>query len=364
MRKDLNNIEDLFKNSFENFEADVNPNVWNNVAQNIGNASAGTSAAGASSVLSKSVLFYAAAGIVATATIVGSVYLYNSSEDKKLPINENKEEVVKVVEEDTPILVELNFEEKESNSSALVEETPKETVAIVEKSTKENQIVSENDNEISTVQENEISASNSAEVQTVSNAINNKKENKSIAQVEEKVQPKELQVSIKSNVKKGKAPLDVEFGVNGEAVSYLWNFGDNTTFSSEETPFHTFKKPGTYKVTLTAIDKEANSKISYLIIEVESNNVSKVEEIQNVFSPNGDGINDVIKVEGVNIVDFHAVVMDAKGNLVYEWKALEGFWDGRDNNDNVLPKGTYYLVVTAKGKDGVKHIDKKSIQLY
>ena len=29
MKKD--NLEDLFKDSFENFEADVNPSVWKNV---------------------------------------------------------------------------------------------------------------------------------------------------------------------------------------------------------------------------------------------------------------------------------------------------------------------------------------------
>ena len=56
--------------------------------------------------------------------------------------------------------------------------------------------------------------------------------------------------------------------------------------------------------------------------------------------------------------------MDSKGNLIYEWESIDGFWDGKDNNNNLLPSGTYYLIVTAIGEDGEQHIKKKSIQLY
>ena len=99
-------------------------------------------------------------------------------------------------------------------------------------------------------------------------------------------------------------------------------------------------------------------------IEVEKVKTSSIAEVQNVFSPNGDGVNDVIKIEGKDIVAFEAIVRDTKGNLVFEWKNIDGFWDGKDLNNNKLPKGTYYLVVRAKGNDGENHVIQKSIQLF
>ncbi|MDT8357568.1 MAG: PKD domain-containing protein, partial [Methanomicrobiaceae archaeon] len=50
----------------------------------------------------------------------------------------------------------------------------------------------------------------------------------------------------------GKAPLDVTFtDTSLDATSWVWNFGDGTT-SSTENPSHTYAEPGTYTVTLTA----------------------------------------------------------------------------------------------------------------
>ncbi|MCB9361296.1 MAG: gliding motility-associated C-terminal domain-containing protein [Flavobacteriales bacterium] len=371
MKKDLNHIDEIFKNSLENFEANVDPSVWANVSQSIGNTAGATSAGGAAaSGVSKSILFYAAASIIATVTVVGSVYLFNNDKTEQKPIDQTTV-TIPIIEESAETQVVIEDKEKnvvvEESSSVLATEESLEPL------TESNQLVNKEEVETRTTTEETLKTVSQTENEIVENK--NSAETKTTTEKQEtketqtqttnqKTEVKEFNISIRSNVKKGKAPLDVEFGVSGEGVSYLWDFGDNTTTSSEETPYHTFKKPGTYKVTLTAIDEDANAKVSFQIIEVEKNKVSKIDEIQNVFSPNGDGINDIIKIEGENISKFHAAVMDSKGNLIYEWESIDGFWDGKDNNNNILPKGTYYLVVTAKGEDGEQHIAKKSIQLY
>ena len=370
MKKDLNHIDEIFKNSLENFEANVDPSVWANVSQSIGNTAGATSAGGAAaSGVSKSILFYAAASIIATATVVGSVYLFNNDKAAQKPI-EQTTVTAPILEENTEeqVVANSNVENavaEESSTTLITEESE-------EPSTESNQLVNKEEVETKTTDEAVKTASQTEDevvvnkISTASNTTTTKpaiKEN-TTQPTAQKEKVKEFNISIRSNVKKGKAPLDVEFGVSGEGISYLWDFGDNTAISSEETPYHTYKKPGTYKVTLTAIDEKANSKVLYQIIEVEKNTISKLDEIQNVFSPNGDGINDIIKVDGENITKFHAAVMDSKGNLIYEWESIDGFWDGRDNNNNKLSSGTYYLVVTAKGEDGEQHIKKKSIQLY
>ena len=364
MKNDLNHIDEIFKNSLENFEANVDPSVWTNVSQSIGNTAGATSAAGGATVSagSKSILFYAAASIIASATVIGSVYLLNTKPTE----NKSVENTINVT---TPITEEVQafpvtIEEEKINKDVVVEES---TVIVNERIEPENENNANNSTVLSdekTVKEQVVTPveNNNSTTEVATLPVN--KQNKENVTTTKNEVVEELKVSIRSNVKRGKAPLDVEFGTDGDVVSYLWDFGDNTSISSEESPYHTFKKPGTYKVTLTAIDKNANPKISYQLIEVEKNKISKLEEIQNVFSPNGDGINDIIKVEGENISKFHASVLDSKGNLIYEWNSIDGFWDGRDNNNNILPKGTYYLVVTATGEDGEQHIPKKSIQLY
>jgi gliding motility-associated-like protein len=368
VKNDLNHIDEIFKNSLENFEANVDPSVWANVSQSIGNTAGATSAAGGAAVSagSKSILLYAAASIIATATVIGSVYLLNSNPAEKNVVK-NEIKATSPISEEVEVLNVLTQDEK-TIESAKVEESSlvvKDQNLAIEKKSNDNQsnntLSSDKADGEQMVKASPVLSGNTSDEVTVSSANKQKEENIVPSKV---LVVEELKVSIRSNVKKGKAPLDVEFSVDGDAVSFLWDFGDNTSISSEETPYHTFKKPGTYKVALTAIDKNANSKISYQLIEVEKNKISKLDEIQNVFSPNGDGINDIIKVDGENISKFHASVLDSKGNLIYEWDSIDGFWDGRDNNNNIIPKGTYYLVVTATGEDGEQHIDKKSIQLY
>lgn len=64
----------------------------------------------------------------------------------------------------------------------------------------------------------------------------------------------------------GKAPLTVSFMNRsfGEAVKYIWNFGDGKS-SMEENPTHTYTSSGTYSVSLTVID--ANGKFDIKLID-------------------------------------------------------------------------------------------------
>ena len=54
----------------------------------------------------------------------------------------------------------------------------------------------------------------------------------------------------------GKAPLTVTFKNRsfGDAVKYIWNFGDGKS-STEENPVHIYKSPGKYSVSLTVFNE-------------------------------------------------------------------------------------------------------------
>jgi PKD repeat protein len=68
-----------------------------------------------------------------------------------------------------------------------------------------------------------------------------------------------------SNVTNGTAPLSIQFNDNstGNVTSWFWEFGDNTTNSSEQNPMHTYVDAGNYTVNLTVSNANGvNSKTS------------------------------------------------------------------------------------------------------
>jgi gliding motility-associated-like protein len=68
--------------------------------------------------------------------------------------------------------------------------------------------------------------------------------------------------------------------------------------------------------------------------------------IPNTFTPNGDGINDVWNVQGL---DASALVkiFDRYGSMIYQSKGYGIAWDGR-HGSRKLPSGTYYYIINAK----------------
>tara|TARA_R100000935_G_scaffold42923_1_gene65313 strand:- start:133286 stop:135727 length:2442 start_codon:yes stop_codon:yes gene_type:complete len=75
-------------------------------------------------------------------------------------------------------------------------------------------------------------------------------------------------------------------------------------------------------------------------------------EIPQGISPNGDGLNDVFKIETILNVftDFNLKIYSREGNLIYEGGNDEGLWDAIPNTgilqqNTVVPVGTYYYVL-------------------
>jgi len=68
------------------------------------------------------------------------------------------------------------------------------------------------------------------------------------------------------------------------------------------------------------------------------------------FSPNGDGINDVFFIKGMNARPVKLTVFNRWGNKVYERSDYDNSWDGTPNTgstlgSNKVPQGTYYYII-------------------
>lgn len=125
------------------------------------------------------------------------------------------------------------------------------------------------------------------------------------------------------------------------AVSWVWDFGDGA-FSEWKDPIHLYKNPGKYVVTLTADNgrgcRQSLSKGPFLIFMPEFS-------VPNVFTPNGDGIHDVFRVNYTGDEAFQIQIFDRWGNKQFETRNKEQHWNGTDLNGSDCVPGTYYYSI-------------------
>jgi len=207
------------------------------------------------------------------------------------------------------------------------------------------------------------------------------------------------------------------------ADTIIWKFGDGGT-STQPDPVHTFANPGSYWVTQTQmfngqsfVDSmlvknyplpqisladtillyegssihlhagggftdylwSTNSKDSIIEVKESGTYWAQVEDLHccinsdttfvrifnyavpNAFSPNGDGLNDVFKVNGLyKNISFSMIVYDRWGTQVFESDDIDKGWDGTVSGQ-YCPADTYVWMVSIvfEGKDIITKGDIK-----
>lgn len=86
--------------------------------------------------------------------------------------------------------------------------------------------------------------------------------------------------------------------------------------------------------------------------ELDWREVETYVEVPNIFTPNGDGINDVFTINSSNIESLNAVIVNRWGQTVFEWKGVNGKWDGHTKSSQEASEGTYYYIITGKDNTG------------
>jgi gliding motility-associated-like protein len=74
--------------------------------------------------------------------------------------------------------------------------------------------------------------------------------------------------------------------------------------------------------------------------------------IPNVFSPNGDGINDVFTITANGYRNIQVVIFDRWGIKVADWTGIAGGWNGQTTSGKDAPASTYYFIATITKEDG------------
>lgn len=127
--------------------------------------------------------------------------------------------------------------------------------------------------------------------------------------------------------------------------TFSWTFGDNST-GNVQNPSHTYFQNGNYLVTqyvsnsLGCLDSAA----VFISINTVTNEINTL--IPNAISPNGDGFNDIWKLEFIDLLFPKATVeiYNQWGQQLYYSEGYSIPWDGKYNNEDV-PDGNYYYVI-------------------
>ncbi len=177
----------------------------------------------------------------------------------------------------------------------------------------------------------------------------------------------------------GEAVLEVNFtnnSVNYDSV-YWFFYKDNYVISyeieqtgeavdsidfvlTEDSPMHRYEMSGDYRVRLVTVKiNETGNCYDTLYGEF-----IQVEElflkIPNVFTPNGDGLNDYFVVESKSLRSLNVKIYNRWGGLVHSWNysnittsdytTEHSIWDGKIGNRMASP-GVYYYVIQYEARD-------------
>jgi gliding motility-associated-like protein len=181
--------------------------------------------------------------------------------------------------------------------------------------------------------------------------------------------------SIEANRTQGFAPLTIElfnnssYNVSGgstanASITTIWSFGNGltqVTQSAQVSPTVVYNHAGTYTV-VAYIFRGNCADTAYQVINVDFASSMKVP---NIFTPNGDGVNDEIQLKAVNLVEITMEIYNRWGTPIYSLTSDKGNlrWDGSNQFGEPAAEGVYFYVIQSRGSDGIVHEDKGTITL-
>jgi len=129
------------------------------------------------------------------------------------------------------------------------------------------------------------------------------------------------------------------------ATSYFWKFGDDAnTTSTLKDPFIIYNNPKVYNVSLKVTNNFGCED------SIQKNVTVKLKEtlfVPNVFTPQGDGINDYFNISSYGIESLNMKIFNRWGGLIFETNTLTPGWDGTFNGD-FCSEGVYFYIIEAK----------------
>jgi len=108
--------------------------------------------------------------------------------------------------------------------------------------------------------------------------------------------------------------------LDGEIVSYSWDFGDGNT-STQESPGHTYSEDGTYLVSCTVTDNENVSSTSWRYITIYPTSVNTDITINDdavQIYPNPNNGNFTVELNGLHNYNYDLEIVNLIGSVIFK----------------------------------------------
>lgn len=143
-------------------------------------------------------------------------------------------------------------------------------------------------------------------------------------------------------------------------TSFEFQFGDGNSVLNTSVVAHSYLSSGVQNAMLIASNANCVDTAFLSILVITNSSLF----IPNVFSPNGDDVNDLWMPQAVGMEKMEAVIYNRFGEIVHTWLGPKGYWDGFTFPSGVAcSEGTYFYWIKATGFDGVIHDEKGFITL-
>jgi len=124
-------------------------------------------------------------------------------------------------------------------------------------------------------------------------------------------------------------------------TTHTWLINEVIQYSNTDSLGYNFKSIGNYSIKhivniLGCTDSSSQT------LEIKEHEI----QIPNIFSPNGDGINDVFYIQTDGEMIYTFTVLDRNGNRVFTSESKIISWDGRTYWGELLNPGNYYYSLT------------------
>jgi gliding motility-associated-like protein len=155
-------------------------------------------------------------------------------------------------------------------------------------------------------------------------------------------------VAISASATEVKSGTEVTLTASG-ALTYDWMADPTLSTTLGEVTTATPTETTLYKVTGTSADDcVSEAEITISVVEV----VGQLDiDPMTSFSPNGDSIDDLFVIEGLeNYTNCTVTVFTRNGRKVFEKKSYTNDWDAVENG-KILPAGVYFFLVTCENTE-------------
>ncbi|MBE9468691.1 MAG: gliding motility-associated C-terminal domain-containing protein [Bacteroidetes bacterium] len=128
---------------------------------------------------------------------------------------------------------------------------------------------------------------------------------------------------------------------------FEWDFNDGSLILSTEssTVDHKFPDKGVYDIYFKITDINGCDNDTIKSITIEDDFV-----VPNVFTPNGDGVNDLFCITSNGEVKFSITIYSRWGSVMYKSQIAQQIcWDARNADGSKVQPGTYFYVIQLEG---------------